>query len=121
MIHDMLISGLVYTKDMETFGSKIAEKRKEKGLTQKDLAEKIKKEDGNPISPQYLNDIEHDRRDAPSEFIIKSLSKVLDLPENYLVLLSKRFPEDMAKHLASANPHDVEQAYQAFRKKIKDQ
>jgi len=58
MIHDMLISGLVYNKDMETFGSKIAEKRKEKGLTQKDLAEKIKKEDGNPISPQYLIDFE---------------------------------------------------------------
>jgi transposase len=29
-------------------------------LSQKDLAAKIRKEDGTAISPQYLNDIEHD-------------------------------------------------------------
>jgi hypothetical protein len=36
--------------------------RKKLGISQKNLADRIKKEDGQSISPQYLNDIERDRR-----------------------------------------------------------
>jgi transcriptional regulator with XRE-family HTH domain len=50
---------------MKIFGTLISEARRSKGLSQKDLAAKVKKEDGQAISPQYLNDIEHDRRNPP--------------------------------------------------------
>src|SRR3990172_9038072 len=52
-----------------TFGQFVAEKRKEAGLSQKQLAAMIKKEDGQSSSPQYLNDIEHDRRSPPAGFL----------------------------------------------------
>ena len=58
---------------MKTFGRIIAEARKGLGISQKDLAAKTRKEDGTPISPQYLNDIEHDRRDPPGEYICTAL------------------------------------------------
>ncbi len=46
-----------------TFGLAIAKARKAKGLSQKELAALVvKDEEGGAISPQYLNDIEHDRR-----------------------------------------------------------
>ena len=41
-----------------TFGTLVAQTRKSMGLSQKQLASKSKKENGEPISPQYLNDIE---------------------------------------------------------------
>jgi len=44
-------------------------------MSQKELAGKIKKEDGLPISAQYLNDIEHDRRNPPSEFLIAQIAE----------------------------------------------
>ena len=53
--------------DMSSFGSAIASGRKKKGLSQKKLAAKITKEDGEAITPQYLNDIEHDRRKPSSD------------------------------------------------------
>ena len=63
-----------------TFGSYIANARKKVPLSQKQLAERIlREEDGQPISPQYLNDIEHDRRDPPGEFLIEQFAKHLKL------------------------------------------
>ena len=50
---------------MKTFGTIISEARAAKGMSQKDLAAQLKKEDGAVISAQYLNDIEHDRRNPP--------------------------------------------------------
>jgi len=55
---------------MKTFGTIIAEARRPKGLSQRELAAKVKKEDGQAISAQYLNDIEHDRRNPPNEYLI---------------------------------------------------
>ncbi len=46
----------------KTFGGVISFACRKKKLNQKQLAEKIIREDGDPISPQYLNDIEYDRR-----------------------------------------------------------
>jgi transcriptional regulator with XRE-family HTH domain len=41
---------------LKTFGRIIAEARKALVISQKDLAARINKEDGEAISPQYLND-----------------------------------------------------------------
>ena len=47
-----------------SFGAYFSQCKKMIGLSQKDLAQNIKY-DGLPISPQYLNDIERDRRNRP--------------------------------------------------------
>lgn len=104
---------------MKTFGQIISDARKALGLSQKDLAAKVLKEDGEAISPQYLNDIEHDRRNPPSEFIIRQLAKHLKLKEEPLVAAAGMWPADIQEKLRSADPKAVEQAFTAFRKALK--
>ena len=99
-----------------TFGAKIAEARKALGLSQKDLAAKILKEDGQPISAQYLNDIEHDRRNPPSEDMIKQFAKNLNIEREVLFYLAGKLTEDMKR--TSVEPEKIVAAYQAFRKAL---
>lgn len=100
-----------------TFGAYISEARKKAGLSQKELASHINKEDGEAISPQYLNDIEHDRRNPPGEFILNQLAKELDLSLDYLRYLSGRLAPDDIKNIDE--PKKVEEAFKAFRRIIK--
>lgn len=101
------------------FGQLIAEARKKLGISQKELAERIKKEDGDPISPQYLNDIERDRRNPPSEHLIAQLAKELKLSKNFLILAAGTLPDEYTQMVNDSNPQTVEKAFQAFRKNIK--
>ena len=104
----------------KSFGQIVSEKRKELGISQKELAEATKKEDGASISAQYLNDIEHDRRDAPNEFIIGQLAKNLKLSKEYLTTAAGLWPQDIRDRLAAADPKKVEEALTAFRRVLKD-
>jgi len=79
-----------------TFGQAIAKARKAKGLSQKELAALVKKEEGGgPVSPQYLNDIEHDRRSPTSDHLIKQFATILDEDEGYLFVLAGKIPDDV--------------------------
>lgn len=100
----------------QTFGEVLAETRKTKGLSQKELAALIKKEDGEPISPQYLNDIEHDRRNPPSDEILLQMATVLGIPPDYLFHLAGKLPADIAR---MADASTVVEAYKVFRKTLK--
>lgn len=101
------------------FGNIISEARKKLGLSQKEVAERIKKEDGEQISPQYLNDIERDRRNPPSEFLIAQFAKELKLSKNYLMAAAGTLPDELKQLVADSDPEIVDQAFQAFRRKIK--
>ena len=100
-----------------TFGQFVAEARKAARLSQKELAARLKKEDGQPISPQYLNDIEHDRRNPPAEFIMKQLAKVLKLEQDVLYYYAGKLPSDVRER--EADPDKVVAAYRAFRRELK--
>ena len=82
-----------------TFGEKIAATRKAVGLSQKDLAAKVRKADGKSISAQYLNDIEHDRRSPSSPEIIDQLAKALDLEPEVLYFWGGTLPRYSVKNL----------------------
>ena len=101
-----------------TFGSTIADLRKRVGLSQKDLAAKVTKDDGSPISPQYLNDIERDRRNPPSQYLLKQLARELHTSEDYLSFLAGQFPEDV--RIGSHQPERVTAAMQAFRRALRE-
>jgi transcriptional regulator with XRE-family HTH domain len=105
---------------VRTFGHIIAEARKALGISQKDLAARIRKEDGHSISPQYLNDIEHDRRDPPGEFLIDQFAKHLRLSREHLIAAAGRWPSDLRQKLADADPKRVEEAFTAFRRVLKE-
>lgn len=101
---------------MATFGGMISERRKELGLSQKELAAKVLKEDGAPISPQYLNDIERDRRGAPSDYLIAEFARVLNLDKDALFYSAGEVSPD----LRGLNPEEevVKQAIAAFRRTL---
>ncbi len=99
-----------------TLGQAISEARKNKSLSQKELAEKIKREeDDKPISPQYLNDIERDRRAPSSDHMISQFGKLLDLDSDWLHYLNGRIPPDVRKKQLSEA--EVARVMTAFRKK----
>ncbi len=76
----------------------------------------IMKEDAQPISPQYQNDIEYDRRTPSSSILIDQFSEILDIDRDYLYYLAGRIPEDIfEKKLDTQN---FIEAMVAFRKKI---
>jgi hypothetical protein len=50
---------------MKTFGQVIREARKKAGITQRELAARLKREDGRAVDPPYLNAVEHDHRYVP--------------------------------------------------------
>jgi transcriptional regulator with XRE-family HTH domain len=97
-----------------TFGRAIADARKKIGLTQKELAAKVLKEEGIAISPQYLNDIERDRRSPSSDWMIQQFAQALDLDTDYLHYLNGRFPEPERQE--KLTPEQFKARMLAFRK-----
>jgi transcriptional regulator with XRE-family HTH domain len=100
----------------KTLGKVISEARKLKEMNQKELAAAIVREDGEAISPQYLNDIEHDRR-VPSADITQQIAAVLGQHPDYLLYLARRWPEDLPE--SASNPEKFEKAMMAFRQALK--
>jgi transcriptional regulator with XRE-family HTH domain len=100
-----------------TFGQVVAKARHLAGLSQKELAGRVAKEDGRPISAQYLNDIEHDRRGAPSDHLIRQLARVLKIKVEYLYYLAGELPADLQGH--QVDEATVVAAYEAFRRRLR--
>jgi transcriptional regulator with XRE-family HTH domain len=104
--------------DTSSFGRAIASARKELRLSQKELAGNILKEEGDPITPQYLNDIEHDKRTPSSDHLVKQFATELKINPDILYLLAGRVPGDITK--AGVSPERIKQAFTAFRRVLKD-
>lgn len=100
----------------KSFGRTIAEKRKTLQLSQKELARRIKKEDGVPITPQYLNDIEHDRRMPSSDHMVSQFADALELSRDYLSYLVGRIP--MSDLRGGVGAEKVDQAFALFRRAL---
>ena len=101
--------------DPVTFGRYIADARKKLQMSQKQLASQIlPEEDDEPISPQYLNDIERDRRNPSSDHLIQQFAKVLKIDADYLSYLAGKLPEEIRRKNLSEDA--VKAAFLAFRK-----
>jgi transcriptional regulator with XRE-family HTH domain len=100
----------------KTFGELIAEGRKRAKLTQRELAARIKMEEGRAISAPYLNDLEHNLRKPPRGHLIEQFATELNIPPDLLYFAARRMPED----IEAAIPEDqILAAYRAFRKELK--
>lgn len=93
----------------DTLGTVIAAARKAKGYSQKELAERV------VLSPQYLNDIEHDRRMPSSAQFVTQVAKVLSLDADYLAFLADTWPESLRRQIKSQE--DFSKLLTAFRKR----
>lgn len=97
-----------------TFGRAISEARKRKAWSLKNAAARIRRDDGQPISPQYLNDIEHDRRNPSSDHLVQQFAQVLGIHPDWLYYLAGRFPEDVRRQQLSES--EVAKCMAAFRR-----
>ncbi len=100
-----------------TFGALIRDARQQAGLSQRELAARIRKEDGAPISPQYLNDLERDRRNPPGRHLLKQLAATLNLPQDYLDFVAGQLPDDL--RAGRYAPDQVQAAFRAFRRSLR--
>ena len=101
--------------DPVTFGRYIADARKKLHMSQKELASQIlREEDDEPISPQYLNDIERDRRNPSSDHLIQQFAKILTIDAHHLSDLAGKLPEEIRRKNPSEDA--VKAAFLAFRK-----
>lgn len=87
-----------YSKEqaMPTVGQRIREIRKERNLTQRQLAEKV------GINFTYLSRVENDRLDAdqtPREETLQKIARALETDPDELLLLARRIPEGFRKRI----------------------
>jgi transcriptional regulator with XRE-family HTH domain len=100
----------------KTFGEAVAEGRKVLRLSQKEFAARVLKEDGTSITPQYLNDIEHDRRSPTTDHMIEALARALNQEPDYFFLLAGKINPEDVRQAAAAGPVRANEAMRAFRK-----
>ena len=75
---------------MTTVGQRIREIRKQRNLTQRELAEKV------GINFTYLSRVENDRLDdeqTPREETLQKIARALDTDSDELLLLARRIPD----------------------------
>lgn len=80
------------------FGAEIARLRKREGYTIREFARKVLKEDGEPMSPSYLCDIEQGRKKPASE-VIRRMAEILKADFDDLMNLAQRTPPDIKEYL----------------------
>ena len=100
-----------------TFGSYISQARKTLGISQKELASMVHREDGEAISPQYLNDIERDRRNPSSDHLIAEFAIALKLKPEYLQYLAGKLPDDRTDNLPEEKVVEMMRAFRGLPKR----
>jgi transcriptional regulator with XRE-family HTH domain len=98
-----------------TIGSIIKQARMKAGLNQRQLAARIKKEDGESISQPYLNDIENDKRSPSSDHLIEEFARVLKIDRAMLYLAAGKLPASSVDH---AGNRRVINAFRAFVREL---
>lgn len=78
-----------------SFGRAIKEARRQRGISQKDLAERA------GIDFTYLSKIENDRMPPPSEKAIRAMAEALALDADELIRLAGKVPSDLEEFLVT--------------------
>ncbi len=78
---------------MSEFGSRIRQLRRDKGLTQRDLASKI------GLDFTYLSKIETGTLPPPSEAAIARMAEALGTDHEFLLALARKIPADLRQTL----------------------
>ena len=89
-------------RERVTFGQAIAKARRDTGLSLREAAALILKEDGTHISNQYLSDLENDRRNPPSDGLIEAIAGVYGVSSMYLYFVARRIPQDIENDTTKA-------------------
>jgi len=79
--------------EAQEFGVRLRQLRKQAGLTQRELAERVN------IDFTYLSKIESGAMPPPSEKVISQLAEALNTDKDELIILAGRIPSDIAEIL----------------------
>ncbi len=80
----------------ETFGKILKLIRREKGVSQRELAEKV------GVDFSYISKVENDRLPPPAADTIVKIASVLDIPSEDLLSQTNKLPTDI-KHMLSSS------------------
>jgi transcriptional regulator with XRE-family HTH domain len=94
-------------------GDAIHQARRTRKLTLRQLAEQVTKDDGTPISPQYLNDIELHHR-VPTPHVLREFARVLELDADTLLATAGAVDVVVREYVAS-HPEHTEAVIRLFR------
>jgi len=102
---------------VKTLGQFIARRRKDLGISQKEMAALLKNRDGQPLSSSYFNYLERDRG-KPPDYLLDQMAEILKVGADVLYFWAKRVPPDLEPD-ENVDPGRVAEAYQAFRRTLK--
>ena len=88
-------------------------------MTQKALADQIKKKDGKALGLAYINDIEHNRRNPPAPHFVAQLADVLGVPHDVLRFYAKRLDEQVMVRHDDPSRERIVAAYAAFKRELR--
>jgi transcriptional regulator with XRE-family HTH domain len=94
-------------------GEVIKQARQVRELTLRHLADQVTKEDGTPISPQYLFDIDVHHR-VPAPHVLRELARVLELDYDTLLALAGA-ADTVVREYLEAYPQHTEKVIELFR------
>jgi transcriptional regulator with XRE-family HTH domain len=97
----------------QQLGDVINQARRARRWSLRQLAAQVHKEDGTQISPQYLNDIELNRR-IPAPHVLRELAQVLELDTDHLLMLAGG-GEAVVRGYFEAHPEQKEEVVRLFR------
>lgn len=79
----------------ETFGSKLRQKRRDAGITQRDLATKI------GVDFSYISKVENDRLPPPAADTIVAICKILETEPEELLALTGKIPTEIQETIST--------------------
>ena len=86
-----------------TFGQVLVETRKRAGLTQKELAGCLRRGDGRPVAPSYLNAVEDNKLNPPEDAVIEQLTRILCIPADILYHHANQGTRQIGGRVATGN------------------
>jgi len=98
----------------------VRQKRKQLGLTQQQVAPRIKTEEGRPITQSYLAEIEIGHHPQPRPHLIEEFAQALSIDRYVLYLAARTVPPEVAEQLARLTIEEREAAWGVFMRAIKE-
>src|SRR4051794_37094099 len=98
----------------ESFGETLKKIRREAGISQRDLAERIK------VDFSYISKVENDRLSPPAADTIVAICKVLGVSPENLLALGGKLPSNVQKNVGSS-PSAQEFLQEAQRLNLTDE
>ena len=105
----------VFTDD---FASMIRGRRKELGLTQGQVAARIRIEEGRPIGQTYLAEIERGHHPNPRPHLIEEFARALEIDRDVLYLAARQVPPEVAEELRRLTPEQRGAAWRVFKRAV---